>query len=85
MQCPNCGEKMEEERVPTVVGPSNFDLSVKARYANSTHYRCEGCDSEWTWWQGRKKADLRPLDVGGVVPVDHPKRRRSDALRFSPH
>jgi hypothetical protein len=67
MNCPECGNKMEQESCPYVTGGVISDggiLALKTHKVSSTHYYCEECDSEWAKTTGK----IRKLD-GAEQPL----------------
>lgn len=59
--CPRCGGTLEREAAPIQEGVCAL------RTVRAVHYRCDGCDSEWSR-VGREP--LRMLDGGDVAPLD---------------
>lgn len=57
MNCPDCGHKMESENAPVVIPPKGLTSPPTLR--GGSHYRCENCDSEWSWvqFEGLVKVD----------------------------
>jgi len=67
IRCPNCGADMEgvtfrivtENRLAPSSDPKG--RSVIVSHAPTGHFRCEECDSEWTWY--RRQDQLICLDA----------------------
>jgi hypothetical protein len=70
MQCPNCGTKMQSESLSLVQAPTGWNEYTRTAFyllkpIPSTHYYCDGCDSEWVWTRGTR--GLVFLDGGSDV------------------